>query len=196
MQAKVDLHIVSFDVPYPANYGGVIDVYYKLKALKEKGTSVVLHCFQYGREESDELERLCAKVHYYPRRTDLLTQLSSTPYIVASRGHKELLENLSSDNAPILFEGLHSTYYLGHHGLKGRKTAGRVHNQEDQYYTSLYEQSNSFYKKVYYGLESNKLKYFEKRLTKADVLFCLSRQEQEHYQSIHPNVRYLPVVHP
>ncbi len=28
------LNIVSFNIPYPANYGGVIDVYYKLEALR------------------------------------------------------------------------------------------------------------------------------------------------------------------
>ena len=27
------LHIVAFNVPLPANYGGVIDVFYRLKAL-------------------------------------------------------------------------------------------------------------------------------------------------------------------
>ena len=27
------VHIVSFNVPYPADYGGVIDVFYKLKSL-------------------------------------------------------------------------------------------------------------------------------------------------------------------
>ncbi len=29
------LHIISFDVPAPPDYGGVIDVYYKAKALAE-----------------------------------------------------------------------------------------------------------------------------------------------------------------
>ena len=28
-----EVHIVSFDVPYPPNYGGVIDVFYKIKTL-------------------------------------------------------------------------------------------------------------------------------------------------------------------
>ena len=27
------LHIIAFNVPYPANYGGVIDVFYRIKAL-------------------------------------------------------------------------------------------------------------------------------------------------------------------
>ena len=35
--SKKEVEIISFDVPYPPNYGGVIDVYYKLKALKKAG---------------------------------------------------------------------------------------------------------------------------------------------------------------
>ena len=71
----------------------------------------------------------------------------------------------------------------------------RVHNREDQYYFALYQQANSFYKKTFYGLESQKLKYFEGRLAKADTLFCLSKNEQDHYAEIHKDVRYLPVFH-
>ncbi len=26
------IHLISFDVPFPADYGGVIDVFYKIKA--------------------------------------------------------------------------------------------------------------------------------------------------------------------
>ena len=56
--SDLHLHIISFDIPYPANYGGVIDVYYKAKALSEKGVKVHLHCFQYGRKPSMVLENL------------------------------------------------------------------------------------------------------------------------------------------
>ena len=28
------IHVISFQVPYPPNYGGAIDVYYKLQSLK------------------------------------------------------------------------------------------------------------------------------------------------------------------
>jgi len=52
------LHIVSFDIPYPANYGGVIDVFYKAQALTAKGVKVHLHCFEYNREHSKELKKL------------------------------------------------------------------------------------------------------------------------------------------
>lgn len=42
---KLDKHlnIVAFDNPYPPTYGGVIDVYYKLKSLAETGLKIHLH---------------------------------------------------------------------------------------------------------------------------------------------------------
>ena len=43
--SKNQLHIVSFDVPYPPNYGGVIDVFYKLKALFDLGIEIYFHTF-------------------------------------------------------------------------------------------------------------------------------------------------------
>ena len=55
--AEPHLHIVSFDVPWPANYGGVIDVFYKVKALADLGIRLHLHCFEYGRGEAPELLR-------------------------------------------------------------------------------------------------------------------------------------------
>ena len=62
------LHIIAFDVPYPANYGGVIDVFYRVKALSEAGVKVHLHCFEYGRGEQEILKR-CHEVKYYKRDT-------------------------------------------------------------------------------------------------------------------------------
>ena len=57
------LNIVSFNVPWPANYGGVIDVFYKIKALHDIGVKVILHCFEYGRPQAKELENYCEKVY-------------------------------------------------------------------------------------------------------------------------------------
>ncbi len=79
------LHIVSFDVPYPANYGGVIDVFYKVKALAERGVKVHLHCFEYGRQPAECLEDICFSVNYYKRNTKASLLLRQQPYIVNSR---------------------------------------------------------------------------------------------------------------
>ena len=70
------LHIISFNVPFPANYGGVIDVFYKIKSLHQLGIQITLHCFKYGRTEAKELEKYCKTVHYYKRNTSLTQQFS------------------------------------------------------------------------------------------------------------------------
>ena len=46
------LHIVSFDIPWPPNYGGIIDVFYKIRALHGAGVQIHLHCFEYQRQQS------------------------------------------------------------------------------------------------------------------------------------------------
>ncbi|HQV01406.1 MAG TPA: mannosyltransferase, partial [Bacteroidia bacterium] len=88
------LHLVSFDIPFPADYGGVIDVYYKLKSLAQVGVKVHLHCFGYGRKQSEELEKHCYTVTYYQRNTAKSQLFNRLPYIVVSRGNELLIQNL------------------------------------------------------------------------------------------------------
>ena len=68
--AEKHLHVVSFDVPFPANYGGIIDVFYRIKTLSESGVKIHLHCFEYSRNRirPKELEDICFSVDYYQRK--------------------------------------------------------------------------------------------------------------------------------
>ena len=101
IQSDKQLHIVSFAIPYPANYGGVIDVFYKLKALSALGVKITLHCFKYDRQPAKELETLCQKVYYYPRKMLGSHLLGFYPFIVGSRKSEQLVENLLKNKAPI-----------------------------------------------------------------------------------------------
>ncbi|KAB2871886.1 MAG: hypothetical protein F9K37_02050 [Bacteroidales bacterium] len=159
------LHVISFDNPFPPNYGGVIDVYYKLKALFEAGIEINLHVFEYGRERSVELEQICSKVTYYPRRTFVNPFVGALPYIVSTRNDATLLQNLLKDEAPILFEGLHSCYFLGEPLLANRIKIVRMHNIEHDYYRKLEEVESNFFKK-----------YFEMRILFHQTL--ISKQQQ------------------
>jgi hypothetical protein len=87
------LHIISFNVPYPADYGGVVDVFYRLKALHAAGVKIHLHCFSYGRVEAPELNQFCEEVVYYQRSMSFINQFSGLPFIVKSRSNSELLQN-------------------------------------------------------------------------------------------------------
>ena len=112
------MNIVSFNVPYPPVFGGAIDVFYKLKSLSEEGVRIYLHTFEYGRGRPSELEKYCEKVFYYKRDRSFYKGLQLTPYIVASRKNKELIKNLNLSQAPVLFEGIHTTGPLRSKALK------------------------------------------------------------------------------
>lgn len=179
---KKRLHIISFNIPCPANYGGVIDVFYKLKALSENGMKIILHAFEYGREPAPELEKYCEKVYYYKRKTGIFSQFSSLPYIVYSRRSKKLLSNLLKDNSPILFEGLHCCYYLNHPLLKNRLKMVRAHNIESVYYHGLAQNVASPLLKLYFNREARKLEKFEPLLSQANYILTLSTTEKNHFE--------------
>jgi hypothetical protein len=192
------LHIVSFDIPYPPNYGGVIDVFYKLKALHRKGIKIILHSFEYpGRERSEKLLEYCTAIHYYPRLVGFGSALSTKPYIVASRKSNNLLENLCKDKHPILFEGLHSCYYLDHPALDGRFKIYRESNIEHQYYFNLFKVDKNIFNKLYYFVASIKLMAYQKVLKHADLMLAVSRDDTEYLSNHFPEnaVGYLPSFH-
>jgi hypothetical protein len=190
------LHIISFDVPFPANYGGVIDVYYKLKALHSQGVKIHLHCFEYGRAEALSLESICEKVYYYKRKMDKSLLMSSLPFVVVTRSSEKLMENLMRDHHPILFEGLHSCFHLNDERLKERVKIVRTHNIEHDYYKNLAKVEKSFFKKVYFGMEGNKLKRFEKVLNKADAIIAISKTYTNQLSKSYKNVHHITAFHP
>ena len=190
------IHIISFQIPYPANYGGVIDVFHKIKALHDIGVKVHLHCFQYDREESEVLQEVCHKVYYYPRSSFYKSFYSYVPFIVSSRKSESLLANLAKDDYPVLFEGLHTCFYLEHPVLNGRVKAVRMHNIEWDYYRNLGKVDRNFFKKFYFYNESRKLKSFENILSEADHIFGISRNDTNYLHEKYDQAVYLPPFHP
>ncbi len=189
------LHIVSFDVPYPANYGGVIDVFYKVRSLAAVGVKVHLHCFQYGRPANSLLEELCHEVHYYPRDASKSQLFLRIPYIVVSRSSDLLLQNLMKDKHPVMFEGIHSTYFLTDPRLKGRKLIVRTHNIEHEYYKNLAKVESNIFKRYYFYNEASKLETFESSLESADIIAAISPNDTAYFQNKYGKGHYLPAFH-
>lgn len=190
------LHIISFDVPYPANYGGVIDVYYKMKALQAQGIKIHLHCFEYGRAEARNLESICEKVYYYKRNMSKQLLFNTLPFVVVTRASEKLIENLLRDKHPILFEGLHSCFHLDDDRLDNRTRVVRTHNIEHDYYKNLEKVERSFFRKMYFGMEAKKLERFEKVLSKANHIAAISKADTEKLGEHYKNVHHITAFHP
>ncbi|MCQ2375336.1 MAG: glycosyltransferase family 1 protein [Salinivirgaceae bacterium] len=189
------LHIISLNVPFPANYGGVIDIYYRAKALAEAGVKVHLHCFVYNRAPHHLLEDFCFSVNYYNRNTSILSAFSSIPYIVKSRESNALLQNLLKDDYPILFEGLHTTLLLNRPELRNRVKIVRAHNCEHEYYRQLFNNERNWLKKIYFYTESKRLRSYEKVLHNAQLIASISKSENRYFNDKYGKSVWLPPAH-
>ena len=193
---KRTLHIVAFDVPFPANYGGVIDIYYKIKAIYEEGIDIKLHVYNYGRKLSkSELSKYCSEINYYSRKIYKNPFMGTLPYIVNSRNSSELLNNLQKDQAPILFEGLHCTYYLAHPSLQNRVKIVRTHNIEHHYYKHLESSESKYFKKYFFRIEAEKLKKHQEILKHANIIAAISPNDTSYFNKKFGNTIYIPAFH-
>ena len=189
------LHVISFNIPFPPDYGGIIDIYYKLRALKQAGIRFILHCYSYGRQPSKELEDLCDTVHYYQRDSGLIYFLSRDPYIVSTRSAKLMPKNLFGDSFPVLFEGIHTTALLPMCAKAGKKTLVRTHNIEHDYYRALSRSETRIFNKVFHYIESLKLRRYEPVLKQADHILAISRPEAEYFNSSYGKTHFIPAFH-
>lgn len=183
-------------MPYPPDYGGVFDLYYKLRYLKERDIKIILHCFEYGRGEQPVLNNYCEQVYYYKRKRGIRSLSLTVPYIVASRNDHALMKNLSHDNYPVLLEGTHCTLLLWKNALPNRKVILRLHNIESDYYGLMTKKASSFFRKLYYRYESRLLSRYEYAVAKkADTVLTVSQKDALHLKQVPGmgRVNYLPV---
>ena len=171
-------------MPYPADYGGVIDVFCRIKTLHGIGIKIHLHCFEYGRREQHELNKYCIEVNYYKRNTGWKGISFRLPYIVNSRANKNLLQNLLNDDYPVLLEGIHCTYFLFTGQLKPKKALVRLHNVEFEYYGELAKNETSFFRRLYFQNESRLLKKYEKSIAGETMLLPITHIDEEIYKTI------------
>ena len=192
------LHIVCLDVPYPPDYGGVFDLFYKIVALYQQGVKLHLHCFEYGRGSQYALNRYCVEVNYYKRRINVSGLLRGVPYIVGSRANKNLLNNLLMDDHPVLLEGIHCTWHLYTKELFDKKVLVRIHNVEFQYYRQMAKAEAVGLKKLYFLIESLLLKNYEKKIAHKALCIAVSPKDVQIMQSEFGvnNIKYLPVFLP
>jgi glycosyltransferase involved in cell wall biosynthesis len=191
------LHIVTHDVPYPADFGGVVDIFYKIKWLHTVGVKIHLHCFVNKRPAQVELNKYCETVTYY-KRNGFLSFSLTIPYIVSSRSSNVLLQNLQKDNYPILFEGVHSTYHVSKNAFANRQIFLRLFNVEHVYYEHLAKNESHFLKKLYFKHEARLLKKYESNIANKAYIFTLSTQDSSMYEQLShaKSISFLPAFLP
>jgi glycosyltransferase involved in cell wall biosynthesis len=194
MQNKT-LHIISLTIPYPSNYGGVIDIWHKLKALQRHGVSIILHCFAYDRVPDEQIAKVCSKVHYYSREKKIRHLFSATPFIMKSRENKTLIRNLLKDQHPILVEGIHCMGILKNPEIRKRNVWLRTHNVEAHYYSALSKAEGNFFKRLFFSLEAIKSKKYESKKLPVKGIFSISEKDHAFFKNFNPNTFLVTPFH-
>ncbi len=177
------MHIISLTTPFPVDYGGVLDLFYKLPTLKQQSVQIHFHCFENGSGEQIELNKHCASVNYYKRRKGIKGFSFLLPFIVSSRINETLFQNLLKDDFPILMEGIHCTYLLNDTRFNNRTKIVRLHNVEYKYYHQLFKSATSLFHKIYYCWESYQLKKYEKNIaTKVNNFWAVTIADADLYR--------------
>ncbi len=185
------IHIVCLDAPSPPDYGGAIDMYYKIKSLAEAEKHIILHYFNYNeKRNAGDLQSVCAEVNAYERKSFVQSLSFSQPYIVSSRNNQRLINRLNEDEYPILLEGLHCAGIIPYIRNKKRIVL-RMHNEEASYYQHLFACEKNILRKTYFGLESKLISQFQQKIDKQVKLACLSKTDLHlfrnnyHFQNCH-----------
>lgn len=109
-----------------------------------------------------------------------------------------LMKHLLVNNAPILFEGLHTCGILDDNRITERLKIYRESNIEHEYYLHLAKAEKNIFKRAYFKAEAKKLHRFEKILVHANRMLVVSKEDTVYLQNkfTSNDIRYLPSFHP
>ncbi len=191
------IHIVAFACPVPADYGGIIDVFAKIKTLHFLGVKIYLHYFDAFEKEVSSMIPYCEQIYFYRRKPLWQSVFSLLPVIVHSRRSNKLLKRLGQDAYPILMEGMHCSYYICHPAIRHKIKVIRAHNVEHEYYYGLYKSETNWAKKFFFYLESLKLKRYESKRFGGIFIAPVSIEDEVFFKNIYGanHVRIAPSLH-
>lgn len=189
--------VVCSDFPYPADHGGRVDTWGRIKVLSELGWNI--HLVVCGKQIPSEEEikvvfQYVNKVKLCERRSRLVDLLHAFPMQVKSRSELKHV-NIDEDYDYVLLEGDYVYPILKNPLIKQGNVILRVHNDEAIYFSALARSTKNMIHKLYYHMESRKFMRLQKKvLEQVDKYLFISNKEFEDFQRQNPSAKsiFLP----
>ncbi|WP_438349491.1 glycosyltransferase family 4 protein [Paenibacillus sp. FA6] len=186
--------VVCSDFPYPADHGGRVDTWGRIKVLAELGWKI--HLVVCGKQMPSDADmkvvyRYVEDIKLCERRSKLVDLLYVIPMQVQSRNVLRYV-NIDEDYDYVLLEGDYVYPILSNPHINHNNVILRVHNDEAVYFKALARSTKNRIHKLYYHMESWKFKTLQKRMIqKVDKYLFISNKEFEIFQSLHPATKSL-----
>lgn len=159
---------VGFELPLPANSGGRLYMWKRLKYLRSQKHNIYLFCFKEMNEliHQDEYDRYFAEAHFYNRRSNFLSLFANPfiPLVVNSKTNpnikmdiQQLIQKVKIDL--IIIDIPHLIRNCTH--VKNIPKILTMHNIEHLVYKRICHKSDNVFLKAIYFVEYLKMVYFE-----------------------------------
>ncbi|MCU6707969.1 glycosyltransferase family 4 protein [Paenibacillus sp. J5C_2022] len=189
--------VVCSDFPYPADHGGRVDTWGRIKALAELGWRIDLAVC--AKQAPSAADREAASVYVnrilFRERTGRLADLlHRLPMQVQSRVGLRQME-LDGGYDYVLLEGDYVYPILEHPAISPASAILRVHNDEAAYFKALARSAGNPAHKLYYYMESLKFAGLQERMRrKVDKYLFISSKEYDRFRERDPGAisRFLP----
>lgn len=188
--------IATCDFPYPANHGGRVDTWWRIKLLCELGFMIDLVATvreQPLPEDVAHVSNYVRNIYICHRRRRLTDALTLTPWQIKSRYRLKSIQ-LSDSYDMVLLDGHYVYSILGNPTLRASTRILRVHNNESVYFKELAGSVRNGWKKIYYLAESGKFLLLESKLRKqVKNMMFISKDEFEESVSRYPELNSILV---
>ncbi|SDI66038.1 Glycosyltransferase involved in cell wall bisynthesis [Pseudomonas delhiensis] len=182
--------IVAGDSPYPANHGGRVDIFERLKVISKtygrENIDIIITGNELTTETNKELKKYCHGILVSPRNTGISATLSLTPFQGKSRASLKDLTPLRDQYDIMILEGDYVFPILDNPRINCKTPLLRSHNIESKYFYNLFK-ADTTWRKIFYLSESIKFYIQEKRETYKNIKkLYISKKENQ----IHGNKEY------
>jgi hypothetical protein len=153
------LNVISGYVPNPNSLGDAQQTFWLLEALFAAGIDVHLYTFSEQGSNVDatidtQLSKICSSVTTYPINQGHRNFSFSAPYATAKYQNDQLVNDLASNNYPVLIEGMGPSGLALSKALASRKIWVRLLTYAPSYFRYLQERSSTPLKKLFYQREA------------------------------------------
>lgn len=183
---KKRILVAAPDFPYPPNHGGRVDIWKRLKNLKDLGYVVDLVATVKSfppQEDLDYVKNVLDDVFIVHRGGGIMGLFGLRPHQVLNR--KELTKvAFKGEYEHLIIEGSTCEMVLENTSLEAKNVILRVHNNEALYFKKLSFSTKNIVKFLYFFLEFLKFSVSERKLyKKLNHFLFISKDEQKVFLS-------------